>query len=112
MVKRYGIFLLVALVLTIASNSAAAGMTPAPGWEVTGWALPTNLPPNGEGVIRLYIYNTGGAPGENAVLTDELPQGLVATRIQFFGGGGNPAPNDCLGTTVVKCTLNTNAEEA
>jgi hypothetical protein len=113
MLKRYGILFLAACSLTIAASCPSAlAMTAAPGWEVVGRTLPTNLPPGGEGVIRLYVYNVGAASAEGGILTDVLPEGLTATEVELVdGSAGNSQPNDCSGTTVVTCTLQESPEE-
>jgi hypothetical protein len=68
-----------------------------PGWEAIGRFGPTDLPPGGNGVLFLYVYNVGAkaVPGEGPTVVDELPTGLEAT-------GG---PTECLGTTEVTCKL-------
>jgi hypothetical protein len=71
--------------------------SPAPGYEVIGNIVPTNLTPGGIAVLNLYVYNIGGAVGsEGPTVTDVLPAGVTAT-------GGCPA-SIVDGRSVVTCT--------
>src|ERR1700728_2365746 len=96
MLKRTVLSILIACGLTLMCVSLAAADNPAPGYEVIGRFGPTNLPPGGEGLLHLYVYNLGA--GESTVgptLTDVLPAGVVAKTSEISGG-------DCDGTRVLK----------
>jgi len=100
MLKRTVLSVLIACGLTLMCVSLAAADNPAPGYEVIGRFGPTNLPPGGEGLLHLYVYNLGA--GESTVgptLTDVLPAGVVAKTSVIKGGG------DCTGTSVVTCQM-------
>jgi hypothetical protein len=88
-------------------SAAAAGGPPAPGWGVYGAFSPTNLPPGGTGVLRLYAYDIGGLPGngEGITLTARLPEGLET--IAEYPEGEAPALETagCSGSVVVTCQL-------
>ncbi len=100
MLKRSVLFVLMACGLTLTFVSFAAADNPAPGYEVIGRFGPTNLPPGGEGLLHVYVYNLGA--GESTVgptLTNVLPAGIVAKTSEIEGGG------DCTGTSVVTCQM-------
>ena len=86
-----GLVTCVSLLLGVGVSSAFATVE-APGWEVTGFDVPTVLAPGGTGEIQLYVYNTGAGSGGEGKLVDTLPAGVTAT-----GGAG------CTGETVVEC---------
>ncbi len=92
MYKRYASLLLVAIGL-LAVFSAPASASPAAGWQVLPRVSPSNLPPGGTGIIWMYLYDVGAAPG-TATVVDTLPPGVTATP------GGS-----CTGTTEVTCTV-------
>ncbi len=83
--------ILLAALLSLACASASFGFTPnrQPGWEVTSRAYPTNLPPGGEGIVEVELFNVGaGASQGEVTVTDALPQGLTATKagpLETFG---------------------------
>lgn len=88
--------------------SQASAMSAAPGWNVIGRAVPTDLPPGSEGDLKFFIYNVGGAnsrPG--ATLTDTLPKGLTATKayVSKLFGTGESLGNCTVATPVVTCEL-------
>jgi hypothetical protein len=64
------------------STVSARAETPAPGWELTAVATPTDLPPGGEGSIEIELYNVGAQSSNGTVtVTDVLPAGLTATKV-------------------------------
>jgi hypothetical protein len=65
------------------------------GWNVVGYFAPTNLEPGGSGALELYVYDSSPRNRSEIVLTDTLPEGVVAT-------GGSPG---CSGVTVVTCEI-------
>src|SRR6202034_52239 len=100
MLKRTVLSVLIACGLTLMFVSLAAADNPAPGYEVIGRFGPTNLPPRGEGLLHVYVYNLGA--GESTVgptLTDVLPSGVIAETSKIKGGG------DCTGTSEVTCQM-------
>ena len=67
----------------LAAPPALAVEPAAPGFEIVGRAQPTDLPPGGEGVLRVYVYDVGAAPSTpGAIFTDSLPPGLTATSVE------------------------------
>ncbi len=89
------------------SSASAAGGPPAPGWRVFGRFAPTALHPGGDGVLHLYVYNTGAAMGaEGPTLVDRLPAGLEAVG-SVSGSQGQEIEETpgCSGTTEVTCKL-------
>jgi uncharacterized repeat protein (TIGR01451 family) len=82
-----------------ASAAPAFAAQLGPGLEATVRALPTNLPPGGEGIIRINVYNIGADPFTAAVTaTDALPAGVT-----FVGSPGGECTADA--TEVVTCVL-------
>ena len=80
MFKRYAILLFLACGLPVLCAQGAQADSPAPGWEMNGYSVPTNLPPGGEGTIEIQVFNVGAAASVgNATLTDRLPAGMTAT---------------------------------
>ena len=79
---------LVVLVSLVFACSASA-VTASPGWETGSRAMPTNLPPGGEGTIIVHVYNTGaGATNGTVTVTDTLPPGLEAIKAGAMGTFG------------------------
>ena len=85
MFKRLASLLLVlcapALSAVFAPTSAVA-VSQSPQWTVTAFSAPTNFAPTegSEGVYRVLVQNTGGAPSNGSTITvaDDLPAGLRA----------------------------------
>ena len=108
---RYMLWFLPVFCFSLFVCSAASAMVSAPGWEVIGRAIPTNLPPGGEGVVKLYVYDLGAAPAApGAILTDTLPEGLTAIKGTFNAGADLEPPGGtnesvCEGSKVVTCEL-------
>jgi hypothetical protein len=69
--------LVAALVAALAWTNAAHAAAPEPWWRLEAAPAPTNLPPEGEGVIEVIATNVGDAPanGESQLITlsDKLP---------------------------------------
>ncbi|MGH2911996.1 MAG: hypothetical protein ACRDJ3_05925 [Solirubrobacteraceae bacterium] len=92
----------------LAVCATAQAVTPAPGFRVIGRSLPTNLPPGGEGVVILDVYNLGAAPS-NAVttITSTLPEGLTVKETELLtyneGGEGGECEE---ATGLVVCKVN------
>jgi hypothetical protein len=123
MIRRCLPFTLALVLLGAFSASAFAQA----GWELNTHADPTNLRPNGLGVIVIRPFNIGASTSEGAVtVTDKLPAGMTATDAGSISGvnGGElgeeegefqPAGNqwNCVGNgqsgavagaTIVTCT--------
>ncbi|MGH2912929.1 MAG: hypothetical protein ACRDJ3_10705, partial [Solirubrobacteraceae bacterium] len=88
------------MLLGVCSMSFAA--TNGPGFGVVGRTVPTTLPPGGEGVLKLYVYNVGNVETSQATLTDVLPPGLVATNSESLEGEVSVS---CEGSQTVTCEL-------
>ena len=88
-----------------AAGAVADGL--APGWEVFGRFAPTELHPGGYGVLFLYVFNTGGAPGNAPVVADQLPRGLEAVSEMPAGPEGEAKleSEGCSGAQEVRCVL-------
>ena len=105
---------LVTLIWAVAllSVSSAQAETPAPGFEVAGFTVPSTLSPEpgSDGIIRMFVYNGGSVPsGEGATLTDTLPAGLEAVAEipdgeNVYTNRNNESPG-CSGSPVVTCPL-------
>ncbi len=105
------VVLLVSLAF-VASASATTGF-----WQLSSVAVPTNLPPGGDGILKIAATNIGDAEinGSSATvaLRDKLPSGLTALSATGQGGGflgtqkGIRGPVDCQvsSTTLVECTF-------
>ncbi len=100
--------------VSLCSSTAAFAEEARPGWEVFGRFAPTNLHPGGDGVLELYVYNTGAGTGsEGPTLVDKLPAGLEAVSKVLEGpegeeareGGKGEETPGCSGTTEVTCKL-------
>ncbi len=75
------------LFITVVASVAVAD-TPAPGYEVFGYSIPTVLQPGGTGLLHLDIYNVGASESsEGLTLTDVLPAGLEAAGGECSSGG-------------------------
>ena len=87
--------------------TATPAMAEAPWWHVSSETAPTNLPPEGEGLVLVVLSNLGDAPIEGAKeqvrITTKLPPGLIAKTITgpFF----NKSQVECTLATL-KCTFN------
>ena len=90
-------------------SSAAAVVVPAPAWAPIAVSGPTNLPPEGEGTIALYVQNVGGltsSASEPITVTDVLPPGLTTAGTPT-SGGGEGVPWNCTpgsGQSTIVCT--------
>ena len=106
MLKRSVLSVLMACGLMFVFVSVALGDAPAPGYEAIGRFAPTNLPPGGEGLLVLYVYNLGGAQGsEGPTVTDRLPAGLEAINEVVYEKQSTILPKECSEGTVVTCQL-------
>jgi hypothetical protein len=80
-----------------------------PGWELTASTFPSNLPPEGKGIIEVDPINIGAAESNGTVtVTDTLPPGLTAINAgdleHLAAETIGHARWNCTGTTVVTCT--------
>src|ERR1700728_1083557 len=107
MFKRFMLSILVACGLVFSFAFVAFGDSPAPGYEAIGRFAPTNLPPGGEGLLVLYVYNLGGAQSsEGPTVTDRLPVGLEAvSKVSPPGEEEASLSAGCSTGTVVTCQL-------
>jgi len=99
--------------LCASSATAAAG---APNWRLTAKAVPSDLPPGGQGQLQLEVENIGDGPtnGEPITVVDHLPPSVRALRAGALKGGEGtleiPGPwGECAiaqgaGTSTVTCT--------
>jgi hypothetical protein len=98
--------------LTLLASGALLGVlgvapafAAAPWWQLGGEAVPSNLPPQGQGQLILVASNLGDAPvnasKSQVIITDKLPAGLVATGVEPVVVGGVPV--ECSLATVVTC---------
>jgi hypothetical protein len=108
MVKRLLLVSLASVVGGVVFVAPALGAGSAPGWQVFGRFSPTVLPPGGDGLLRLYVYNIGSATptGAGPVLIDRLPAGLEAiSEVTVPDVEPERESAGCTGTTEVKCQL-------
>ncbi len=100
---------LISLVLLGMFSSVARAESSAPGFYVFGRSDPTNLPPGGEGAIRLYVYDLGAVTaGPVALVTETLPEGVTATgEVQYSDPADGKGVRECtVASKVVTCELN------
>src|SRR3981081_2177949 len=93
----------------LAQGAAASSNAPGAGWEITARTFPTNIAPEGSGLIKVEVFNVGAADSNGPVtVTDTLPTGVTATDAGEgrFLSEINHSLWDCTGTTVVTCTNN------
>ena len=107
-----GVVALVVAVLVAASLGAAPALAEGPHWQVSASAMPTDLPPGGEGKVLIVASNLGDRPAQGAsvpvTVTDRLPAGLTATAIstETSSGGGNEEEDmTCSLNFTPSCTL-------
>jgi hypothetical protein len=99
----------VCALLGIPASASASPSMPGAGWELTSTTFPTNLSPNGHGIVEVDVVNVGAAPSKGTVtVTDILPPGLVATDAGDLEGLASEEIGhslwECAGTMVVTCT--------
>ncbi len=95
--------------LAAAAIFATAGVAPAsaaaPWWQLGSEAVPTRLPPEGQGQIVIVASDLGDAPINGSktpvILTDTLPIGLTATGTEAVVVNGVPV--ECAIATSVTC---------
>jgi hypothetical protein len=82
---RRALLALLAAGLALSLAGAAPAFAEAPLWRVTNEAVPSYLPPGGEGEIVVAVSNLGDATVNGAkapvTITDTLPPGLKATAL-------------------------------
>ena len=85
------LLVVVVSLLFAASASAADGLSPW--WHISSGAVPTYLPPGGEGEIVVNLTDVGDAQAEGSVspivISDVLPAGLIAKEITGRTRNGN-----------------------
>jgi hypothetical protein len=95
---------MVAIAMLLGGARSAVAATPV--WHLTTEALPTHLPPGGEGSIVVAISNLGDAPINGAttavVVSDKLPSGLIATAMT--GATKGMEKEECIVATL-SCTF-------
>ncbi len=106
MLSRYTPPFLVVLCAMAMNVAPAHATSPRSGWELTSTTYPTNISPNGKGLVGIDLYNVGAEASSGSItVTDILPPGLVATE------AGEMLPQQrienklwkCSGITVVTC---------
>jgi hypothetical protein len=93
-----------ALLLAVAAPIANAA---APAWRILAATGPTNIAPEGEGVLAVYVTNVGGAPttGTTTLTIGPLPAGITsAGDAESTGDVWSCSPKGA-GNTTVTCTL-------
>lgn len=100
------------LAAALAGAPPALGATPAPRWTLESHSSPTNLEPGGEGEIIATAANLGDAEvnghASEITITDTLPAGLEATRVEASNeeGGSGRTSKRCTAPSVrpIVCT--------
>ena len=104
-IKIVGMVVVVALLAGLVGAGQASAAQPW--WHLTSVAIPSNLPPGGEGAVWIEAVNIGDAainmPETPITVGDVLPPGLTATSIRGLTGGGEFT----VLTTDAECTLAT-----
>jgi hypothetical protein len=85
---------LLGIIALVACAGAAPAHAEAPRWDILARSAPTNLSPGGSGEIVAVLINLGDAPvvateGDPVEITDELPPGLKATKIEGLVSRGD-----------------------
>ncbi len=108
--------LCVCLVVLAASGvcvRAAVGSGVGVAWAPVAVTGPTNLPPESEGTIAVYVQNVSestSSGSEPLIVTDILPAGLSTAATASGDGGWSCAPTGA-GESVVTCSLSAPVEE-
>jgi hypothetical protein len=108
--QKIAVPLVAALTCAMAvSTSPAFADAPGPGWELTATDYPTNLPPEGNGLIVIDVLNVGAASSVGTVtVADKLPPGVTAGESgELISAETDEIGHElwqCTGTTVVTCT--------
>jgi hypothetical protein len=102
MFSRVWMSVIVAAAMAFVATTGVASAT-QPWWSLSGTALPTNLPPGGDGTITVGAVNVGdGTTAGDITVTDTLPPGLTAQKVELLATPfGSADLNAILGT----CTL-------
>ncbi len=91
--------------LLVALAAAPAALAASAWWQIGAEAAPTNLPPEGRGLVVVNASDLGDAPIEGAreavTITVKLPAGIVASSVETFVVHGVPV--QCTVATVVSC---------
>jgi hypothetical protein len=118
-------FLAVLLMLTgLIVNAQAKATSPAPAWDITSQAVPTNFVPGDESGTYAYVVNAtnigaAATDGTPITLTDTLPSGLTVKSIELrlhsiktsegvFDYGSEPGACETEssgGGEIVRCTV-------
>jgi phage tail protein X len=98
MLRRYAPVFVALCIWASLGGSAVAAETPAPGWQVMGHFIPTNLPPGGTAKLVVFVFDDGALPGV-ATVTVTMPPGVTVAP-------GGP----CAGTATVVTCSNVNVE--
>jgi hypothetical protein len=57
-----------------------------PGWALSARTFPTNIAPEGKGMIDISVFNTGAGGSHGPItITDRLPAGVTAREVEFEG---------------------------
>jgi hypothetical protein len=93
-----------ALLLAAAAPLASAA---APAWRILGVVGPTNIAPEGEGVLAVYVTNVGGAPttGTTTLTIGPLPAGATTAGDAESTGEPWDCSPDGAGNSTVTCAL-------
>lgn len=102
--------LAMALLMSFHAGQARAN---APWWHLTTRAVPSNMPPGGEGKLIAVARNIGDADAQPPLtITDQLPPGLTVEKLTFvassFSEGGysfDLGPEGPLGGFLPLCTV-------
>ena len=99
-----------ASVLVMVLAGAPPAFAEGPWWQLSAGAVPTNLPPGGEGQVVISAVNLGDgsveAGSSPVTVTDKLPAGLTATAITAGSGEQHQGgPVECSLAPVLSCTF-------
>jgi hypothetical protein len=107
----FGLFAAILLFFSLAGYAKAE--TASPGWEITSTTLPTNLKPQGKGLLVVQPLNIGAKSSSGTItVEDTLPLGVIATKagdIEGFHGVSVNEPG--IGNTRWRCEIE-NAKES
>jgi len=98
---------LLAAMVGLAAVGSKTAQAQEPWWHLSSETAPTNLPPGGEGVLVVRAADLGDATIDGrttpAIVTTELPRGVVATAVSGTSKSGSSV---ACSLATLSCTFN------
>jgi hypothetical protein len=93
-------------VCALVFSGAAQAEIAAPGWDAVTSTVPTNLPPGGNGIVEIDLYNVGASSSSGTVtVTDVLPPRVTAVEAFGLGNFGNVESQGSQATNFWTCAI-------